>query len=253
VTHPAHPDNLILLCVACHTRFDHDFPKWVFFPSDTILQTYVDHEKEDYERRTQMAFTGLSKPRTLPNIHTHTATYVPYVLDPEMIGGQPDSFFQLPIPRPWRGHPSAAILKSVVGGFAPSTMGVVNNAHGHSFCVGIPYTTLSLVAELCQLWSRPDPTPRNTMSIPLQAVTVANAPLTKQSDNSKSNALPEKGFAQGALGQGNTLVTGPSAGGSKTYDSSPALTATSLESLPEEFHLFGPEFSTNNIVDTFLK
>jgi hypothetical protein len=79
--------------------------------------------------------------------------------------------------------------------------------------------TEPLVAELCQLWSRPDPTPRNTMGIPLQAVTVANAYLTKQSDNSKSNALPEKGFTQGALGQGNTLVTGLSAGGSKTYDS----------------------------------
>jgi hypothetical protein len=90
VTHPAHPENSILLCVASHTRFDRDVPKWVFFPSDTILQTYtrfdrdvpkwvffpsdtilqtyVDYEKEDYERRTQMASTGLSKPRTLPNI-----------------------------------------------------------------------------------------------------------------------------------------------------------------------------------------
>jgi hypothetical protein len=77
----------------------------------------------------------------------------------------------------------------------------------------------------------------------VQAVTVANAASTKQSDNSKSDVLPEPA---------DTPVTGPSAGGSRAYDSSLSPTATSLESLPEEF-LFGPEFSTKNIVDTFLK
>jgi len=64
LTHPAHQDNLILLCANCHAEFDSSIPVLTIIPTD--LQYFIGYEVDDYQRRLVAASSGYEIPRKVP-------------------------------------------------------------------------------------------------------------------------------------------------------------------------------------------
>jgi hypothetical protein len=64
LTHPAHQDNLILLCANCHVEFDSSIPVITIMPTD--LQYFIGYEVDDYQRRLVAASSGCEIQRKVP-------------------------------------------------------------------------------------------------------------------------------------------------------------------------------------------
>jgi hypothetical protein len=64
LTHPAHQDNLILLCANCQAEFDSSIPVITIMPTD--LQYFIGYEVDDYQRRLVAASSGCEIQRKVP-------------------------------------------------------------------------------------------------------------------------------------------------------------------------------------------
>lgn len=71
---PAHTNNLILLCSACHDQYDSPYPKWVALPED--LGRFIQFERDDYDARETAATNGVSKQRFLPPVLFFAGTFI---------------------------------------------------------------------------------------------------------------------------------------------------------------------------------
>ena len=64
--YPAHPNNLMPLCLTCHHAYDDPYPIRVALPED--LDRFIEFERNDYEAKVQAAADGVSQPRSLPPV-----------------------------------------------------------------------------------------------------------------------------------------------------------------------------------------
>ncbi|KAI9769342.1 MAG: hypothetical protein M1840_004043 [Geoglossum simile] len=117
LTHPAHVENLILLCVSCHKLYDASFPKWIMLPED--LGFFINWEEEDYKQREEQATReGIAVPRTVPATSDYAGGFVPYFFDPEaewMLRPANRTVF----PKKYLGAPTTIILKAALAAFQP--------------------------------------------------------------------------------------------------------------------------------------
>ena len=63
---PAHADNLILLCKACHSAYDVAYAAWITIPHN--LDFFINFEKKDYAARAAAARRGVEQGRALPEV-----------------------------------------------------------------------------------------------------------------------------------------------------------------------------------------
>ncbi|KAI9774451.1 MAG: hypothetical protein M1839_001734 [Geoglossum umbratile] len=117
LTHPAHADNLILLCKNCHGLYDAPSPGWVVLPED--LEFFINWEEQDYKRRgEQAALEGIVVPRTVPTTSDYAGGFVPYLFDSTakwMMRPANTTVF----PKKYLGAPTAIILKAALTVFQP--------------------------------------------------------------------------------------------------------------------------------------
>jgi hypothetical protein len=56
VMDPSHSDNLFPLCPNCHKSYDAgSFPGWILIPHTSILEKYIQHERDNYEYRHRIS------------------------------------------------------------------------------------------------------------------------------------------------------------------------------------------------------
>lgn len=160
------PDNGILLCSRCHNTFDNTLdPGLIIIPSD--LQHFIDHEKEDFEKRCDQAKKGIDQPRSFPSRETYYEhqkkqgilsedaefglyTCIWLKLQP----GLPNEWQQLaslsaeanaqPFAQPWHGAPMAMIRRAFVA------LGSIRIKY-------IPRDTLLQLRELQDLYAKEPP------------------------------------------------------------------------------------------------
>ncbi|KAJ5922415.1 hypothetical protein N7516_010118 [Penicillium verrucosum] len=118
--------NCIQLCPTCHAAFDRaDDPRWVFLPTD--LNFFIRYELEDQRRRAQ---ADPPSTRIVPTAKDYRDHHTSKGLVPDdAIGGLYRGYYlknflcdgRLPIdflrvltaPKPWHGHPLAAIRRGI--------------------------------------------------------------------------------------------------------------------------------------------
>ena len=71
---------IISLCGTCHLAFDHHPPHWIMLPEGETIQTYIDHERNDYAARARAGRRGIFQPRTLMynwiELDTHRISWI---------------------------------------------------------------------------------------------------------------------------------------------------------------------------------
>ncbi|KAL4787638.1 hypothetical protein BJX76DRAFT_318530 [Aspergillus varians] len=118
--------NCIPLCSSCHASFDRSYdPCWVFLPTD--LKFFIRYEIEDQSRRAQSDPTSGRIVPTIEKYRDHLASkevvsqdatgglYRGYYLKDFLHGGYMslESLQLLSTPKPWHGHPLAAIRRGI--------------------------------------------------------------------------------------------------------------------------------------------
>ncbi|CAG8892384.1 unnamed protein product [Penicillium egyptiacum] len=144
--------NCIQLCPTCHAAFDRsDDPRWVFLPTD--LNFFIRHEFEDRRRRAQADPPSSRIVPTAKDYRDHLtskglvpddaigALYRGYYLKNLLCGGRlPIDFLRvLTTPKPWHGHPLAAIRRGIA-------------ILGSARCHALDHTTIDELAVLRDLY-----------------------------------------------------------------------------------------------------
>jgi len=123
-------------------------------PTIVTLAEYIEHEKVDYEARTEAGARGEIQERTLPEIDQQHVLYHICFIDgtfaSETICGN-----QV---KAWAGAPTAAILKAIHAILQPCVPTTVTvRMTNIEVVTGVPSDVRDVVTELIRLWSRPQP------------------------------------------------------------------------------------------------
>ena len=166
VTDPSHCDNLFPLCPHCHVAYSATFPQWVLIPDEETLQTYINHEKNDYEQRHSMVSSDSSDsvpPRSLPPIDRTKILYHPLIITHQYKSLLANRFNSLQWPKHWPGEPTTVIHRAARRGLFESTpvqpfrFPGKRLGCGRGWQTGVPENFQILVGELIRLWARHPP------------------------------------------------------------------------------------------------